>query len=371
MRMKGTVHILLLLMGLILFGELAFSIEEGLQDKTSYPKETHFMVLPVLFYMPETSLGFGAGALMTFNLGDIHNTRPSSLFVTAYYTLNKQYAFEIQPELYLKEDSYFMKAFIGISRFPSKYFGIGNSTPDSMEEPYTPQNQRVDLTIQKKLISALNLYAGIQYKYEQFDLLETDPEGRLKDGEIPGSLGGTLSGLGIILNRDSRDNIFFPRNGDYFQVSMDWYSSALGSDFQFTRLKLDLRKYFPLLSSHALAIQFLWESVSGTPPFHQYPLLGGEKIMRGYYTGRFRDNILAVLQAEYRFPLTKKLGGVVFAGLGQVADSLSSLTPGQLKYSVGIGLRYFLTPKETPCIRMDYGFGHKTSGFYFTFRDAF
>ncbi len=338
----------------------------------SEEKDTRVIVLPVFFYMPETSFGFGAGTLVTFNLGEKDNkTRPSSLLISGYYTLKKQFAFEIQPELYFKADSFLGKGYFSFSRYPTKYFGIGNDTPESLEETYTPQGLRLYFSLEKKVLSSFNLYAGIQYKYEHFNLLKTDPTGFLREREIPGSQGGTLSGIGVSFNHDSRDNIFYPQSGNYFQVSVEWYSTTLGSDFPFTRFKMDLRKYVSLFSSHTIAFQLLLDGVSGTPPFHQYPQLGGDKIMRGYYYGRFRDNILAVLQAEYRLPLTKKLGAVVFAGLGRVAESLRNLNPRDIKYSFGVGLRYFLAPKEIPCVRMDFGLGHKTSGFYFTVRDAF
>jgi hypothetical protein len=45
-------------------------------------------------------------------------------------------------------------------------------------------------------------------------------------------------------------------------------------------------------------------------------------IMRGYARGRYRDRWLLAAQGEYRSPVRKRLGGVLFAGAGVSAPGL-------------------------------------------------
>src|SRR4030042_396930 len=137
----------------------------------------------------------------------------------------------------------------------------------------------------------------------------------------PGSIGGTGTGLGIILNWDTRNHIFVPTRGSYFQVSLTANSKLLGGDYGFASLKADLRKFWPgLATSHVLGVQLLYQSVvGGDPPFYRYAKLGSNSFMRGYYDGRVRDRHLRAFQAEYRLPVWGKFGLVGFAGLGRVA----------------------------------------------------
>ena len=172
------------------------------------------------------------------------------------------------------------------------------------------------------MLPSANLYAGLQFRYERFRVLRSDPGGRLESGAVPGSGGATVTGLGFVLNRDSRDDIFFPRRGDYWLMSALINSRAFGGEFSYSQLKLDARKYLPMGTSHVLAFQGQVQLISGTPAFNGYAKLGSDTMMRGYYTGRYRDKVMAAVQAEYRMPLFWRIGIVGFAGIGNVAPRL-------------------------------------------------
>jgi outer membrane translocation and assembly module TamA len=76
-----------------------------------------------------------------------------------------------------------------------------------------------------------------------------------------------------------------------------------------------------------------------------------------------------MMQAEYRRILYKRLGGVLFAGAGSVFG-----TPGESlvwRPNAGLGLRFQLSKKQKLNVRLDYGFGVRSQGFYLTFGEAF
>ena len=112
------------------------------------------------------------------------------------------------------------------------------------------------------------------------------------------------------------------------------------------------------------AVRGILQSVTGEPTFRHMSEFGGELVMRGYYTGRYRDMSMMVLQTELRMKIWKFLGAVVFASVADVAEKIGELSLGNLKYTVGVGLRILVVPKEGTNIRLDYGFGKNTSGFY-------
>lgn len=351
--------------------QLSGEIEKK-QKKEKKDKRTSAVVLPIAFYQPETKWGGGVGGLITYRpQNSSEETRPSSLYFQAYYTQKKQYGIELKPELYLKKENYFVKLYFKTSKFPSKYWGIGNQTPNEAEEDYTPRMFNFDLSIQRRILHKERFYVGAQYKYENYEVIKYDPDGELSKGLVTGSEGGKLSSLGFILNWDKRDKIFFPHKGNYFQMTMDFYSPTLGSDFKFTSLKFDLRKYFPVTESHVFAAQAIIQSVSGSPPFRHMSEIGGEMVMRGYYSGRYRDMSMMVIQTELRLKVWKRIGMVVFAGAADLGESLGKLSLNSVKYSVGFGLRFLVVPKEGTNIRIDQGWGKGTSGFYIMADEAF
>lgn len=389
--------VLILMISAILTGVAAQGLGQEEQKKEEKKdKKIGTVVLPIVFRMPETRWGFGGGGLITYRSEKSpEDARPSSLYFQAYYTQNKQWGIELKPEVYLKNEAYLINAYFKMSKFPNKFWGIGNDTPDldsgfkefwgmdsgSPDQDaelkdedylnYTPKMFNFDLSVQRRILKKEKLYAGVQFKYEKLDILDVAPLGLLASGEIRGSTGGNLASLGLILNWDRRDNIFFPHSGNYFQLTVNFNSPAFGSDFEFTTVKFDLRKYFPVLKSHVFAVQGILQSVSGEPTFRHLSEIGGDLIMRGYYSGRYRDMSMLVLQTELRMKIWKLFGAVVFASLADVEENIGKLRLGNLKYTLGVGLRILVVPKEGTNIRLDYGFGKKTSGFYILANEAF
>ena len=93
--------------------------------------------------------------------------------------------------------------------------------------------------------------------------------------------------------------------------------------------------------------------------------------MRGYFNGRYRDNDLMCVQAEYRLHLFKRFSAVGFAGEGDVNGKFSRLSLAYLKYSGGAGLCFAINKNEKQHIRFDYGTGKDNRGFYIQFGEAF
>ena len=348
----------------------AFPQDDG--KKKPKEKTSSLLVLPVIFYTPETKWAGGVGGIYAFRSGASDaSSRPSSIYFSAIYTQLKQFQLELNPELYLKNEEYILTVKSLLERYPNKFFGIGNNTPDSAEEGYTSRSISFDISAQKKIFPARKMYLGLKYQFESYKLSKIEKGGLLSNSQTIGSGGGTISGLGFIVSWDTRDNIFSPWRGNYWQVQTIFNKPFLGSDYNFTSVKADLRKYMPLFSGHVLAIQGLVNWVSGEAPFHKLAKLGGQDMMRGYYTGRYRDKLLIALQAEYRLPVWGRLGAVGFAGLGDVADKPANFRLGDLKYSMGAGLRFMLNKKERTQLRLDFGWGKGTSGMYFTAGEAF
>ena len=100
--------------------------------------------------------------------------------------------------------------------------------------------------------------------------------------------------------------------------------------------------------------------------------MGSSSYQRGYYDGRYADKNLIALQTEYRTPVYKRFGAVVFAGLGKVGSRFSDLWDfSSLKPTVGFCVRYSINPKERLILRVDAGWGKESQGTYINIGEAF
>jgi outer membrane protein assembly factor BamA len=341
--------------------------KEAKADRTFKP---HLLLLPVISYSPETRLALGAGGILYYRLGqEKGKTRPSSLGLLMVYTMNNQIRLQLRPEIYLSNNAYRLNAVIRFERYPTEFFGIGDNVPASAGEGYTPQAIEFHLSLKRKILGSV--FAGVQYRIEKTSIQKVTPGGLLAQGTIPGSTGGIISGLGLSVNWDNRDNIFFPRRGSYLQFSADFFNPAFGSDYHYSATNLDLRTYIPVFSTHVLAFQFLMRDIGGTAPFYELSTLGGASILRGNFSGQYRDKALLAVQAEYRLPVWRRFGADAFVGLGNVGPAFRDINLSRLKYSVGGGIRYRLDRQEGTNLRLDYGWGKARSGFYLTVQEAF
>jgi outer membrane protein assembly factor BamA len=323
-----------------------------------------------MFYTPETRLAFGGASSYIFRLGGCQgSTRPSSISPLVIYTLEKQFRALVKTVMYFKNNNYRVEAEIKFEKYPNKFFGIGSHTREADEEIYTSKGINFQLSVLKKLVKGFNI--GLGYHLRHWAIPGVEADGQLAFGDIAGSDGGTISGIGLLLQRDTCDHIFCPMHGDLFKLDARFYPKFLGSTFNFTTLTLDLRKYFTLFSSHVFAFQSLVKIHSGTVPFLNLAQMGGEYTMRGYFRGRYRDKNLLVFQAEYRVPVVWRLGLVGFVGFGNVAERFNQLDLGSLKSCYGFGIRYLFSKTEKIQLRFDIGFGEGSTGFYASIYEAF
>ncbi|MFO7733895.1 MAG: BamA/TamA family outer membrane protein [Candidatus Aminicenantes bacterium] len=350
----------------------ATSPPEGSQkeDRGTDAFRPKLIFLPFVYYTPETKLALGAGGVLNFRAGKNKAlTRTSTVWIFGNYTLAKQFQVSVVPQVYFEKNSVYLSGNLRYERTPQRFYGIGNDTPSSLMESYTPRIALFQAGLKKKLLGSL--YAGLLLDLEQTNMESVEPGGILETAGIPGSRGGLVSGAGISFDWDTRDNVQFPRHGSFFQLAARAYGPVLGSEFAFSSLNLDFRKYASPASGQVLALQAVLRLTSGDTPFYRLSMLGGDSLLRGYYKGRFRDKDMIVVQAEYRVSLGRRFGAAGFAGLGQVFPRFSDLELQSLRYSMGTGLRYSLNPREGTNIRMDLAWGVRSFGLYFTAQESF
>ena len=355
-----------------LFYVLIFLLPSPLkaQDSLRAGRQVSILPLPVVFSTPETGLGFGALTSGVFNLGTAEDTRSSNIQVLGAYTVNSQVIAQINNNIFTKQERYSLFGEISYFDFPILYYGIGNDTEEENEEDLGYEV----ITFQQRLLRQIKKshFVGIQYRFISLFDIDYNPDPMaLTDTISIRNDDGVYSGLGVSYVQDTRDNVLNARKGRFLELSATFHSTVLGSDANFTRYRIDYRRFWLINEKSVFASQFLGEFNNGDVPFRELALMGGDQIMRGYYQGRYRDKNQIAMQSEYRRKLTPWLGFVLFAASGEVGSSLDDIDISNFKWTAGGGLRLTVNKKERINIRIDYGIGNGTTGLYFGFAEAF
>ena len=148
------------------------------------------------------------------------------------------------------------------------------------------------------------------------------------------------------------------------------HGRAIGSDFGYSRYVADVSSYHKVHRRAIVALNYVVSMTTGVAPFSALSLVGSGKRLRGYYEGRFRDNNLALFQAEARISVWKRLSAVVFGGVGILGDDRHLFRTDDPKAAYGAGLR-IRTNNDGLNIRADYGLGKGSTGLYLTLGEAF
>lgn len=175
-----------------------------------------------------------------------------------------------------------------------------------------------------------------------------------------------LQGITFNWLKDRRNDPLFTRSGDYMNILFETSGIIFPSAVDYIKLLFDYRLYKPLgvfVGAFALRTGII-EPVSPTTeiPVYKRYYCGGTSSVRGYAEwsigpldasgNPLGGRILAEISGEFRFPIYKIVGGVLFYDGGNIWQDYSDVN-GELRYGVGGGLRV-----KTPfgSVRLDYGF---------------
>ena len=171
---------------------------------------------------------------------------------------------------------------------------------------------------------------------------------------------------------DNRDNYFNASRGRRLSYSLQWGGHGLGGKYDFYKVTAEGRFYKSLSNGHILALRLMGGYINGDVAYGNLFDLGGANTLRGYEDEQFKGNKMYAATLEYRFPIAKKVQGVVFTDMGSTWGIDNGQIPWyeddtSIHFSAGVGLRL-----QTPIgpIRLDYGHGDRNK-FHFSFGTQF
>ena len=345
---------------LFLFSLFIFSVSNA-QDSTKR-KKIKILPVPTFGYSPETRTYLGAVTLFTFDLYDDTTTRTSNAKFEVSYTWNKQLIVETGWNYFFKDEKYFTKGLLHYSKYPDQYFGVGANTPETNKVIYNSNRFVGEIHGLKKIKK--DLFTGPGIKYINYSKVENTAEAPV----YPELVNGNTFGIGYSLLRDTRNNLLTPENGIYLNLNPVYNFSKKN----YVEFLADVRHYKTWKEKYTLASRLVNDLNFGNVPFYDHAYLGGDKFVRGFYYGRYRDNHLSTLQTEFRMPVIWRFGLAAFGGLSGLYSKQNPFSGESLKANYGAGLRFMVDKKDRTNLRIDYARGsNRNSGFYVAFGESF
>ncbi|MEZ7276504.1 BamA/TamA family outer membrane protein [Pseudoalteromonas sp. 68 DY56-GL68] len=214
-----------------------------------------------------------------------------------------------------------------------------------------------------------NFFYGLKQIYRQVDIsLADNPiEDFLLDNDIIKehlSLDINTSGIGPLLEYDSRDNPLNPEKGYNFKAEYLYFDESIGSKVNYTSLKLTALNYWQLTNRINLALRMQYDTVTNRSnkrlPVYIPPSIN----LRGVSATRYQGFDVLVTEAELSYKITKHIKLNAFTGMGWTADSFSGLSKANTIDTVGTGIRYLVDEHYGITIGVDVAHGPEQNAIY-------
>jgi len=242
-----------------------------------------------------------------------------------------------------------------------------NDSTGAVDSTYYKQRKGWSATLGRPDGEYVQNYLTFKQINEQYIKYVSGTDNSANDTYLKDNFGLTNS---IALNRvyDSRDNVFSPTEGTRLSLTSEFSGGALGGDFSYGKYSAETRNYFKVGPSQVFAVRASAGYANGTMPDNARFAEGGSDSLRGYRDSEFKGNKMLNATAEYRFPIAKKVEGVVFGDIGNAWTTGEGYSLSNLKSDAGIGVRV-----GTPIgpIRIDLAKGSQGTRTQFSFGGQF
>jgi hypothetical protein len=122
--------------------------------KASYKNK--LLVFPLVASSPETSWVFGVANAFIFKTAKSDSVlRVSTIPSGILYTLNNQILIALGANIFLPKERYIIRFENSFSKFPDKFWGLGNNTDDKTSESYTFTQFYINPQLYRKVYGSL------------------------------------------------------------------------------------------------------------------------------------------------------------------------------------------------------------------------
>lgn len=179
-----------------------------------------------------------------------------------------------------------------------------------------------------------------------------------------GLTGFNSNGLGLVIERDTRDNQFSPSSGALINLNNVAYREQLGGDYSFDAYALTANKYHSHGKANVLAARIDGRWTNDAPS-------GGYSSirLRGYTTGQYLAPHATLFEIEERYVIRNRWGGTFFGGVACLyGNNQECFDSDNIYPSIGAGITYTVKVKEKMVARAEFAKGKEENyGVYLKF----
>lgn len=166
--------------------------------------------------------------------------------------------------------------------------------------------------------------------------------------------------LSLVVDYDSRDNIFTPNRGTYFEGELATAREALGGTVEFDSASARIFHYVPFGSQWVLGLRGDARVTSADTPFFLKPYVS----LRGVPALRYQDDRAVMAETELRWNLTPRWALIGFIGAGKAYGGRTSWSEAETVVAKGFGGRYLVARQLGLYAGLDFAWGPEDFAFY-------
>lgn len=336
--------------------------QDGQFDASSHLLE-HRGFLPVPLLITEPAVGYGAGAALLFfseSIAESHERSqaarqrfapPNIGGIAAFRTENGSQGIGGGYFGTVAGDSYRYLLAAGKAELNLDIYGLtGRPRRFALDAPFALAQGLARIGESDWLVGARYLYLGSSASFV---------------GERPidiprAQLDAHIGRASLLLDYDSRNNMFTPSSGSYVELDIGLARPGLGSTSSFDNVMLRGFTYLPLSQATVLGLRGDGQFSRGDVPFYARPYIK----LRGIPAMRYQGQNALVAEAELRYNLSPRWALVGFAGTGRTDGDDTPFAKSQSASAVGTGFRYLVARKLGLYAGMDVARGPEETAIY-------
>lgn len=237
---------------------------------------------------------------------------------------------------------------------------------DANLEYFGPKNQSLAYELSGfALIQQLLFRLGDSHWYVGPRYVYADTTASFKFGKTAEELVGfdksqRIGKGGIVIDYDSRDNMFYPGKGIYAELEAQFARGGLGSTQNFDMYNARGYTWLPLSRKWILGLRADTKFSTGDVPFYAQPYVD----LRGVQKGQYQDRNAVMVEAELRYDITPRWSLLAFTGAGRAYGQRNDFSDASNVVSVGAGFRYIIARKLGLSMGIDVAHSKDQNAFY-------
>jgi hypothetical protein len=210
-------------------------------------------------------------------------------------------------------------------------------------------------------LSESDFFIGGRYIYVKTDNTFSIP---INIPEFEGiQFSSKLSEASVVIDYDSRNNIFTPDKGFFLECSGTYSDTWMGGEAFYGRISMKLIGYFPAGNKLVIGLRNESTYCLGAVPFYARPIVN----LRGAPLMKYQNKNTTVMEAEANWNVYRRWYLLGFTGIGNAFSDFKSFDTGKSVRSVGAGYRYLIARKFGAQMGMDFAKSPDDFAFYIVF----